>query len=149
MSLATTVTAPTIKRPRVRRRFPHVTMILAWVVFWLNTAFFPCCEAVAAFSDHSANVSQAASAAQPAHDPDETHTDRPDHSPYSPCGYSLSAQPTNIGVLAIEHSPLKWLAIDAPVAPGLTAVIRSENLASLGIPPPFIRPYLREQRLLL
>jgi len=126
-----------------------VTLILAWVVFWLNTAFFPCCEAVAAISDHSANVSQAAPAAQPAHDSDETHTDRPDHSPYSPCGYSLSAQPTSIGVLAIEYSPLEWFAIDAPVSSGLTAVFRSENLAPRAIPPPFIRPYLREQRLLL
>lgn len=131
------------------RRFAHVTMILAWVVFWLTTAFFPCCEAAAAFSNHSANVSQAASAAQPAHDSAETHIDRPDRNPYSPCGYVLSAQPTNIGVLATEHPPLKWLAIDAPVFSGLTAVIRCDNLALRGIPPPSIPLYLREQRLLL
>lgn len=146
---AMTVTAPKIKRPRVRRRFAHVTMILAWVVFWLNTAFFPYCEAIAAFNGHSAHVSQAASAASPAHGSDETRADRPDHSPYSSCGYSLSVQPTTIGMPAAEHSSLKWLAIDPPVAAGLTAVIGSDNLALRGIPPLSIRLYLREQRLLL
>lgn len=94
-------------------------------------------------------VSQAASAAQLARGSDGTRIDRPDPGPYSPCGYSLGAQTTNIGVLATERSPLKWLAIDAPVSAGLTVVIGSDNLALRGIPPPFIRPYLREQRLLL
>lgn len=149
MSLATVVTAPIIERPRVTRRFAHVTMILAWVVFWLNTAFFPCCYAVAAFGDNSAYVSQAASATSPAHYADETHTDRPDHRPYSPCGYSFTAQPTDVGMLASEHAPLKWSVIDAPVFSGVTAEIRSENLAPRGNPPPYVRPYLREQRLLL
>lgn len=149
MSLPMTVTAPTIKRLRVGRRFAHVTMILAWVVFWLNAAFFPCYDAIAAVSGHTANVSLAASPAPPAHDSDGTRTDRPDHGPYSPCGYTLGAQPTNIGVPATEQSPLKWLAIDAPVAPGLTAAIRSEILPLREIPSPPLRRYLREQRLLL
>ena len=140
------------KRPRRRRRFAHVTMVLAWAAFWLSTAFFPCCEALAGvFGDYPDHVPRAVSHAQPAHDMDET-PDCPDCSPYEPCGHSVSAGPASFDAvtgLPVQHSPLEWFAIDAPVPSNLVAATYSWNSAPREIPPPLVRLYLRELRLLL
>ena len=137
-----------------RRRFARVALILAWIAFWLNTAFFPCCEAVAAaFGGHSASVSQPALAAQPAHDSGETHSDRPHHNPDTPCDFTLDAgQAINTAYAALptDRSQLEWFAIVTPVASGLTAVTHFANLAPRDYhhPPP-LRRHLKTQRLLI
>jgi len=120
-------------------------------MFWINTALFPCCEAVAAaFGGHFDDISQSVSTAQPAHASDDTHSGRPDHSPDAPCGYTLSAGPPSVGMsalLAPDNSSLQWFAIDAPVAPALIAVSHAEYLAPREPPPPPHRLYLRALRL--
>jgi len=132
-----------------------VILVLAWAVFWFNTALFPCCEAVAAaFDDHSDDVSQSVSAVQPAYHTDETHSECPHHGPGSPCSHTLDAGPAITEMYAglpTDRVNLEWFAIDVSVAAGLTAVDHSANLAPrdyLPPPPPF-RLYLRTQRLLI
>lgn len=141
-------------RPRRLRGFARVALVLGWVVFWLNTAFFPCCETIAAaLGGHAGNVSQSVSAVQPAHHPDDTHSGPPVHSPDPPCAYSLSAGPTIVGdyeVLTSDRSPQEWFAVDTPVVTSLTAVNHSANLAlARAAPPPSLRLYLRTRRLLI
>ena len=142
------------KRPRGRFRAAHV-MVLAWCVFWFNTALFPCCDAfAAAFGDHSDSVSQSVSAAQPAHHSDESHSEQPHHSPESPCDYALNAGPAIIdGAYAApptDRVHLVWFAIDTPVAPRLTAVNHAVNLVPHEYhPSPPSRLYLHTQRLLI
>ena len=141
------------RRPRDLHRFARVIMVLAWAVFWFNASFFLCGEAVAAaFGDHSDDVSQSVSAAQPAHAPDGTHSGCRDHRSNSPCGYTLSAGPTSVGayaLLAPDNSSPKWFAIDAPAIPALIAVSHAEYLAPRASPPPPHRLYLRTLRLLI
>ena len=145
--------APRARQPRGMRGFARGALVLAWVIFWINTALFPCCEAVAAaFGGHSNDVSQSASTAQPVHASDDTHSGRPDHSPDSPCGYTLSAGPTSVGMYALlapDNSSPEWFAIDTPLAPGLAAVNNSANLAPRESHPPPFRLYLRTRRLLI
>lgn len=121
------------RRPRVPHGFARVVLVLAWAVFWLNTAFFPCCEALAAaFGDHPDDVSQTAPAAQPAHHSVETQAECPHHSPGSPCGHTLDAGPaineTDAG-LSTDRVNLERFAIDVSVAAALTAVTHTANLA--------------------
>ena len=132
-----------------------MALLLAWVVFWLNTALFPCCEAIAAaFGDHFDDVSQSVYAAQPAYHSDESHSDCPHHSPDSPCGHTLNAGPAISGVdagLLTDRVNLEWFTIDVSVAAAVTAVSRSANIVPrdyLSSPPPF-HLYLHTQRLLI
>ena len=155
--LSRTRTSPRIpeaRRPRGLRGFARVGLMVAWVVFWLNTALFPCCEALgAAFGNHSDDVSQSVSAAQPAHHSNATHSEPLEHSPDSPCGYTLISGPPLVGeyeVLTPDRPPLERFAVDAPVATSLTAVTHCANLAlARAAPPPSLRLYLRTQRLLI
>jgi hypothetical protein len=144
--------APGTKRPQGPREFPRAILVLAWVTFWLNTAFFPCCGAVAAaFGYHADSVWQTASQAQPAHAPGATPARLSGYGPYSPCGDIVSAGPQSVDAVAAlttEHSP-QWFAIDAPVFPRPPAVNRSTNLAPREAPPAQLPLYLRELRLLL
>jgi len=56
------------KQPRGLHGFARVGLVLAWVVFWLNTALFPRCEVAAAvLGGHADNGSRTASAAPPLH----------------------------------------------------------------------------------
>ncbi len=130
-----------------------MTMLLAWAAFWLSTAFFPCCAAIAvAFGDHSDSVLQSVPHALLVHDADETHPDRPDHSPDPPCGHIVSAGPATVDVVAVlatEHSSPEWFALDAHVPSDPVAANNSWNRAPREIPPPRVRLYLRELRLLL
>ena len=143
------------RRPPGSHGFARAVLVLAWTAFWLNTALFPCCEALAAaFGDHSDDVSQSAAAAQPAHHPDETHSECPHHSAGSPCGHIFDAVPAINAVDAggaTDRFNLEWFAIDVSTVAGLTAVNHSANLAPReyqSAPPPF-RLYLRTQRLLI
>lgn len=143
-----------IGRPLRQGRFARMVLVLAWVVFWVNTALFPCCESLAAaFDEHSDSVSQSTSAAQPAHHSDETHSEHSDQSPSSHCDYALDAGLAISGAYAAlptDRVDFHWFAITAPVAPGLTAVNYSAYLALRDYhpPPPFHR-YLHTQRLLI
>lgn len=141
-------------RPRGLRGFARVGLVAAWVVFWLNTALFPCCEVAAAvLGGHAGDVSQSVSAVQPAQQPGDRQTGSPVHSPDSRCAYSLSAEPTIAGEYAVptvDRSPQEWFAVDAPVATGLAAVSHSANLAlARTVPPRSLRLYQRTQRLLI
>ena len=140
--------------PLARRRSVRVAFVLAWLVFWLNTALFPCCEVLAAvFGDRSDDVSQSASDAQSSDHSDETHSQHSHHSPDSPCNDTFNAGPAINGVCAglPTDRVLEWFAIDVPVAAGLTAVSFSANLAPRDYhpPPPPLRLYLQTQRLLI
>ena len=143
-----------IKRSKGRFRSAHV-MVLAWVIFWLNTALFPCCDAFAAvLGDHAVSVSQSASAAESAHHSDESHSERPYHSPESPCDYALNAGPAIVdgeyAALPTDRIQLGGFAIDALLVPGLTAVTHAAYLVPRDYhPPPPFRLYLHTQRLLI
>jgi hypothetical protein len=141
------------RRPRGRREFARAILVFAWVTFWLNTAFFPCCEAVAAaFGYRADSVWQTASPAQPAHAPGAMPAGLSGHGPYSSCDHIVRAGPASadaVAALTTEHSSPQWFAIDSPVFPRPTAVNRSANLAPREAPPPQLRLYLRELRLLL
>lgn len=141
------------RRPRGLRGFARVGLV-AWVVFWLNTALFPCCEVAAAvLGGHADNGSRRASAALPLHHSDATHSEPLDHSPGSPCGYTLISGRPLVGDyegLTPDRSPLEWFAVDAPVATSLAALNHSANRAlARAAPPPSLRLYLRTQRLLI
>lgn len=132
---------PEIRLPLRRCRSARVTLVMAWVAFWLNSALFPCCEAfAAAFDEHSDDVSQSVAVAQPAHHSDETNSERPHHSPDSPCDYKLDAGPAISGEYAglpTDRVPLEWIAPPVPTAVGLTAGYRFAILA-----PRDYRPHL-------
>jgi hypothetical protein len=136
------------------RGFARAGLVVAWAVFWLNTALFPCWEVAAAvLGGHAGNVSQSVSAVQPAHQPGDRQTGSPIHSPDSRCAYSLSAEPAIVGEYAVptvDRSPQEWFAVDAPVATGLAAVSHSANLGlARTVPPRSLRLYERTQRLLI
>ena len=142
------------RQPRGLRGFARVGLVAAWVVFWLNTALFPCCEVAAAvLGGHADNGSQSASAAPPLQHSAATHSEPLDHSSDSPCGYTLISESPLVGeyeVLTPDRSPLEWFAVDAPVATSLTAANKSANLAlARAASPPSLRLYLRTQRLLI
>jgi len=131
-----------------------VGLVVASVVFWLNTALFPCCEVAAAvLGGHANNESQSASAAPPLQHSAATHSEPLDHSPDTPCGTTLISESLLVGayeVLTPDRSSLKWFAVDAPVATSLTTVNHPAILAlARAAPPPSLRLYLRTQRLLI
>ena len=142
------------RQPRGLRGFARVGLVAAWVVFWLNTALFPCCEVVAAvLGGHADNGSRSASAAPPLQQSAATHSEPLDHGPDSPCGTILISASPLVGayeVLTPDRFPMEWLAVDAPVATRLTAIDHSAHLAlARAAPPPPPRLYLRTQRLLI
>ena len=144
------------RQPRGLRRFARVGLLAAWLVFWLNTALFPCCEVAASvLGGHADNGSLSASAAPLLQHSAATHSEPLDQSPDSPCGYTLASGPPLVGeheVPAPDRADLEWLAVDVPVAMSLTltAADPSANLAlARASPPPPLRLYLRTQRLLI
>ena len=142
------------RRPQSPHRYTRVILMLAWAVFWLNSALLPCCEVVAAaLGGHADNGSQSISAAQPAHHSDTTHSEPLEHSTDSPCGDTLVSGIPIVGgyeVLTPDRSPLDWFAVDVRVATSLTAITHSTNLVPREYPPPPpFRLYLHTQRLLI
>ena len=142
------------RRPRGLRGFARVGLVMGWVVFWLNTALFPCGEVAAGvLGGHADNGLRSVSAAPPLHYSDATQSDPLDQNPDSPCGYTLISESPLVGeyeVLTPDRSPLEWFAVDAPVATSLTAANKSANLAlARAASPPSLRLYLRTQRLLI
>ena len=142
------------KRPRGLRGLARTGLIAAWVVFWLNTALFPCCEVTAAIlGGHADSAMQSLSSAPSAHHSDSTHSEPLDHGPDTPCGDTLSADPPlggEQGVRVPERSSLEWFAVDAPVSARFTSAFRAANVSlARAAPPPSLRPHLRTQRLLI
>jgi len=143
------------RQPRGLRGFARVGLVAAWVVFWLNTALFPCCEVAAAvLGGHADNGSQSASAAPPLQHSAATHSEPLDHSPDTPCGTTLISESLLVGayeVLTPDRSPLKWFAVDAPVATSRLTIVNHPAILALAraAPPPSLRLYLRTQRLLI
>ena len=135
-------------------RFARAALVLAWVIFWLNTAFFPCCEAIAAaFNDHSDSVSHSTPAVQPGHHSEETHTEHSAPAPSSHCDATLNAQPAIDGVhgaLLTDRIDSDTFAVVTSVALGMTTEIYSASPAPRDYhPPPPFRRYLHTQRLLI
>lgn len=143
-----------MQRPRRRFRSAHV-MVPAWFVFWVNTALFPCCDALAgAFGGYSDSVSPSATTALPAHHADESQSEVPRHSPESPCDYALNAGPSIIdgesAALPTNRVQLVWFEIATSEAPELTAVNHAANRTPREYhPPPQSRLYVHTQRLLI
>jgi hypothetical protein len=96
-------------RPSGPPRFARVILVLAWAVFWLSTALFPCCEVVAAvLGGHAETGSQPVATTQSAHHPDTAHAETSDHSPDLPCSDTLISGLSVAGgheILTPERSP--------------------------------------------
>ena len=141
---------PKGKPPLRLRRLARVTVVLAWIVFWLNTALFPCCEAVAAGLGGQPPM-QAVSGTHPAHASGETHPDHPDDSHNSPCGVVVSAAPATLGQADVLSAPQPDIVSTAPGA--AISLLPAADSTSTAIPdpapPPKVPLYLRELRILL
>lgn len=136
------------------RRFARAGLVSAWVVFWLNSALFPCCEVTAAvLGGHADNASQVASALAPAHHSDAAHSEPLHDSPESPCSDTLTSTPPVAAAyegLTPDRLTLQWFAVAAPVSAGFADVTHPANFAlARAAPPPSLRLYLRTQRLLI
>lgn len=136
--------------PRAQRGFARGVVVSAWLAFWLNVAFYPCCEAIAAgVGDQPA--AHAHSNAYPAHDSDETHTGHPDHSPHPPCDQVVNAVPATFvqaAVLAADHPDLVAIAWDATIS-ARPAAVNAFGLTAYSTPPPNVPLYLRDLRIRL
>lgn len=129
-----------------------MALIGAWVIFWLNTALFPCCEVVAAiWGGHTDNGSQSATVASPLHHSGAASFERVDQGSGTPCSDTLISGPPIAGeheALASDRSSQEWFAIDARAAAIFPGAIHSANLAlARDAPQPPLRLYLRTQRL--
>jgi len=123
------------------------------MVFWLNTALFPCCEVAAAdLGERTGSALSSVSAVEPAHHAG-THSESPADNPGSPCGDTLISGSPHVAldeVLTPDRLPLEWFTVDAPVVTSVTAVTHSATLALVRAAlPPSPRFYLRTQRLLI
>ena len=141
-------------RPRDRRGFARTGLMMAWLMFWLNSALFPCCEVVAAvLGGHAGEGAPITAVALPLHIADATHSEPSDHSPDSPCGEVVFAgvplASQQVGMTADRPAP-EWVAIDTSVVAGSPAADRTTSPAlDRDAPPPPLRLYLRTQRLLI
>ena len=141
---------PKGKPPLRLRRFARVTVVLAWMVFWLNTALFPCCEAVAAGLGGQPPV-QAVSGSHTAHASGETGSEHPDQSHNSPCGVAVSAAAATLGqadVLSAAQPDIVSSASGAAISLRPAADSTSTAIPHPA-PPPKVPLYLRELRILL
>jgi len=148
---------PRARRPQGQRGFARAWLVAAWAMFFVNTALFPCCEAVAAVLGGHANTNngtQTASVAPPPHHSGDTHSNSIDHSSDSPCDDTqITGLPLVVEYkgLTPDRSSLEWFAVDAQVVTSFDAPpIPSEIFAlARASPPPSPRLYLRTQRLLI
>ncbi len=142
-------------RPRGLRGFARAGLVMAWAVFWLNTALFPCCEAAAAVrGGHADSGLQSASAATPQNHAGAANLEPLAYGPDSPCGHTLIPDPPIVGanevLLAPDRSSLEWFAVDAPIATSFAAAHRAADFTlPRASPPPSLRLYQRTQRLLV
>ena len=141
--------------PLRRRRSAHLTLVLAWVAFWLNTAFIPCCEAFAATSDdHAGAEVHAISTPEQTHDGHDSPVEAPHHAPDSPCDTSFHGGPATNGEqagLPTERVDLEWDATYLLFTNHHFAKNKTANFAPVDYQPSPRRPrlYLQTQRLLI
>ena len=146
---------PEARRPRGLRGFARVGLVMAWAVFWLNAAIFPCCESIAAVvgGDRSVEVAPSDSATPHARLSGNADSEGTDHGLYSLCEQALSAEPALVGepgVLTSDRFPLDWVAVEEHFALGLTVAAHRPSIAlPRAAPPPPPGFYLRTQRLLI
>ena len=137
------------------RAVRRVSLFIAWAAFWLSTALFPCCEAIAAvLADHHGTVvHQSAEASPHTEMPGEAHHDCPDGSPGTPC-HSLNGSGSAV-VGEPASASLDRLAHDVPA---MAAVLRPASAdgwqtTQASIPRPALPPPLdfhqRTRRLLI
>lgn len=139
----------TIRSVATRRKFLHTMLMFGWIAFWLNTALFPCCDALAEALDGHVHGSTGLN--------DTPHSVGADHShqePASDCGSALDlGAPSSGEYFAFTSDQLRagcvLSNVQLTVAP--LDVTRSVNLPSRDYhpPPPLWRIYLRTQRLLI
>ncbi len=128
--------------------------MLAWLTFWLNTALFPCCEALAAaLEEHIEDRSQSVPVAGHAQHPEATHVERANNVPDAHCDSEISAGPAINGEFAgllADRGHVEWDAVHASaIARPFAADVSVEPAARDYLPPPpaRVRFYLRTQRL--
>lgn len=134
-----------------------MALVFAWLAFWLNAAFLPCCEAFAAASDdHTDDAAQSVSASAQMHDTSDLHIEHPDHEPDSRCGHTINAEPAINGEYAgvpTARVHLQWDAMYVNVSADHIAAKQSANLALYDYHPPpppgDFRLYLQTRRLLI
>ena len=133
----------------------RVSLLIAWAAFWLGTALFPCCEAIAAaLGDHpGAVVHQSAEASPHTEMPGEAHHDCPDGSPGTPCHSLHGSGSAVVGESATAS--LDRLAHDVPAMAARVwpASADGRQTTQASIPPPALPPPLgfhqRTRRLLI
>jgi hypothetical protein len=138
------------KRPRAQRGLARLVIVLAWATFWLNSAFLPCCQAVAAGVGDQL-LTHAVSHTHPAHHFDETHTGHSHPSPHPPCDELVSAGPATFvqaAVLAAGHPEFAAITSNATISVR-PAAVSAFALTAYSTPPPKVPLYLRELRILL
>ena len=149
------ITRESERLPLRRRRSAHLTLVLAWLAFWFNTAFIPCCEAFAAASDHHAGADvQAISTAEQTHDAHDSPVEAPHHAPDSPCDTSFHGGPATNGEqagLPTERVDLEWDVAYSFFTYTHFANSQTANLAPVDYQawPRRPRLYLQTQRLLI
>jgi hypothetical protein len=127
-----------------------MTLVLVWLVFWVNASLFSCCEAIGAGLGVQPTA-QSVYGEPSAHAFDETHTDHSDHSHSSPCGHVVSAGPAALGqadVLSAGAPDLVMIPLDVTISLPTVASATS-RLTAYPTPPPHVPLYLRELRILL
>ena len=148
-----TIRKPGASRPLRRRSSAHLVLVMAWLAFWLNTALFPCCEALAeALTEHADTPSQSATGERIPHQSNEVHAEHLNPDPSMPCEEtvrSVAAIPDAYAQLTPTFD-LELLAITGSVgidvrAPDHSAIRAPRNYN----PPPPFRIYQRTQRLLI
>lgn len=142
------------KLPRGRGGFARVALVMAWIAFWLNTAIFPCCEAIAAVvgGDHAIEEAQSNATTPHARLSGSAHSEDLGHDPYSPCEHALGAEPALVGeqeVLASDRFPFHWVAVEEYFSHGPTLGSHRSSVALPRAAPPPLGFYQRSQRLLI
>ena len=137
-----------------QRRSARLVLVAAWVAFWLNTALFPCCEALAAaLVGHSDIPSQLAIGKGPPHDSGETHAAHVHHNQSIPCKTnvkSVSAISGTYALMPADHFHPVLLLSEGFVVADLRPLDHSAIRAPRNYhPPPPFRLYLQTQRLLI
>ena len=139
----------------IYRRFANFALILGWTAFWLSTALFPCCDAIAEALDGRLQVAtQTPSATQAAAGSQLSDSAHVDHEPASDCSSMVDPGPPSAGEYAsfpTDHPYIDCSARDVPFSFALAGVTEARLVALRDYhpPPPTGRVYLRTLRILI
>lgn len=126
-------------------------LIVGWLVFWLNAALFPCCDAMAAIlSGHAEGGMRPSSSASSSPHPEYENSESSDQCPDAPCGEKLGSVPVPAGKFEVnppDRSPAVRIAADLAVAMPVEHVFRAPKIGVSRAPPSSLRHYLRTRRL--